>query len=555
MRYLSVCSGIEAASVAWEKLGWTPVAFSEIEPFPAAVLKHRWPEVPNLGDMTKYEEWKLGSIDLLVGGTPCQAFSVAGVRGGLDDPRGGLTLTFVRMADHFNPKWVVWENVPGVLSSKDNAFGCFLGALSGESCELKPTGDKWTDAGCVYGPKRTVVWRCLDAQYFGLAQRRKRVFVVACPRDQGDPPEILLEFEGLRRDTAPSRGSGKETSSDVAGCLRSGGQGGVPSSRGEHLVTTEAFRMQAFGEYSNDDTASTIKARDYKDATDLVTSSVVGALCARDFKGVGNQYVNEGKCLPVTIPIHDQATRHSGKRGDKRDGKGNGLGVGKEGDPCPTLTKGDKHAVLAFEPGIAKREGDPSRFVEELSPTLRSNMGDNQVAAVLYENHPNDSRVTGPLEVAPSCVSRYGTGGGNVPLVEERLVGQVDWRTAHGDGGEVSQTLKTDLAHQSGPCLAVDTYNQCLQETAIPIRSTASDICHTGGVLDHRVRSAVRRLLPLECERLQGFPDNHTLIPWKKKPADQCPDGPRYKALGNSMAVPCMRWIGTRIHNYQERNR
>ena len=483
MRYLSVCSGIEAASVAWEKLGWTPVAFSEIEPFPAAVLKHRWPEVPNLGDMTKYEEWKLGSIDLLVGGTPCQAFSVAGVRGGLDDPRGGLTLTFVRMADHFNPKWVVWENVPGVLSSKDNAFGCFLGALSGESCELKPTGDKWTDAGCVYGPKRTVVWRCLDAQYFGLAQRRKRVFVVACPRDQGDPSEILLEFEGLRRDTAPSRGSGKETSSDVAGCLRSGGQGGVPSSRGEHLVTTEAFRMQAFGEYSNDDTASTIKARDYKDATDLVTSSVVGALCARDFKGVGNQYVNEGKCLPVTIPIHDQATRHSGKRGDKRDGKGNGLGVGKDGDPCPTLTKGDKHAVL-------------------------------------YENHPNDSRVTGPLEVAPSCVSRYGTGGGNLPLVQ-----------------------------------AVDTYNQCLQETAVPIRSTASDICHTGGVLDHRVRSAVRRLLPLECERLQGFPDNHTLIPWKKKPADQCPDGPRYKALGNSMAVPCMRWIGTRIHNYQERNR
>lgn len=456
MRYLSVCSGIEAASVAWEKLGWTPVAFSEIEPFPAAVLKHRWPEVPNLGDMTKYEEWKLGSIDLLVGGTPCQAFSVAGVRGGLDDPRGGLTLTFVRMADHFNPKWVVWENVPGVLSSKDNAFGCFLGALSGEGCELKPTGDKWTDAGCVYGPKRTIVWRCLDAQYFGLAQRRKRVFVVACPRDQGDPSEILLEFEGLRRDTAPSRGSGKETSADVAGCLRSGGEGGVPSSRGEHLVTS----------YWTD------------------PNSPCDTLLARDYKGIGNQDLTTGRTLvKAVVPIHDQATRHSGKRGDKRDGKGNGLGVGKEGDPCPTLTKGDKHAVL-------------------------------------YENHPNDSRVTGPLEVAPSCVSRFGTGGGNVPLVQ-----------------------------------AVDTYNQCLQDTAVPIRSTASDICHTGGVLDHRVRSAVRRLLPLECERLQGFPDNHTLIPWKKKPADQCPDGPRYKALGNSMAVPCMRWIGTRIHNYQERNR
>jgi len=303
-------------------------------------------------------------------------------------------------------------------------------------------------------------------------------------------------------------------------------------------------------------------------------------LLARDYKGLGNQDLTTGRTLvKAVVPIHDQATRHSGKRGDKRDGKGNGLGVGKEGDPCPTLTKGDKHAVLAFEPGIAKREGDPSRFVEELSPTLRSNMGDNQVAAVLYENHPNDSRVTGPLEVAPSCVSRYGTGGGNVPLVEERLVGQVDWRTAHGDQGDISQTLKTDLAHQSGPCLAVDvynqsiskdvaptitravggtntsgpkvmavdTYNQCLQDTAVPIRSTASDICHTGGVLDHRVRSAVRRLLPVECERLQGFGDDHTLIPWRGKPASQCPDGPRYKALGNSMATTCIKWLGQRI--------
>ena len=146
MRYLSVCSGIEAASVAWEKLGWKPVAFSEIEPFPSEVLKHRWPGVPNLGDMTKYEDWKLGTIDLLVGGTPCQAFSVAGLRKGLADPRGGLSLTFCKIADHFNPKWILWENVPGVLSSKDNGFGCFLGALSGEDGELQPPGGKWADA-------------------------------------------------------------------------------------------------------------------------------------------------------------------------------------------------------------------------------------------------------------------------------------------------------------------------------------------------------------------------------------------------------------------------
>jgi len=461
MKYLSVCSGIEAASVAWESLGWTPIAFSEIEPFPASVLKHRWPMVPNLGDMTKYESWKLSdTIDLICGGTPCQAFSVAGVRKGLDDPRGGLTLTFVRMCDHFNPKWIVWENVPGVLSSKDNAFGCFLGALSGEGCELKPTGDKWTDAGCVYSPKRTIAWRCLDAQYFGLAQRRKRVFVVACPRDQGDPTEILLEFEGLRRDLAPSRGSRQDTSADVAGCLRSGGNGGVPSSRGEHIVPS----------YWND------------------PASPCDTLLARDYKGIGNQDLTTGRTLvKAVVPIHDQATRHAGKRGDRQDGKGNGLGVGKEGDPCPTLTKGDKHAVL-------------------------------------YENHPNDSRVTGPLDVAPSCVSRYGTGGGNVPLVQE--------------GGEV---------------LAFDAYNQATSDIGQAISSAASDINHTGGVLDSRVRSAVRRLLPMECERLQGFPDDHTLIPWRGKAASECPDGPRYKALGNSMAVPCMRWIGTRIHNYTKK--
>jgi DNA (cytosine-5)-methyltransferase 1 len=211
-------------------------------------------------------------------------------------------------------------------------------------------------------------------------------------------------------------------------------------------------------------------------------------LLARDYKGIGNQDLTTGRTLvKAVVPIHDQATRHAGKRGDKQDGKGNGLGVGKEGDPCPTLTKGDKHAVL-------------------------------------YENHPNDSRVTGPLDVAPSCVSRYGTGGGNVPLVQE--------------GGEV---------------LAFDAYNQATSDIGQAISSAASDINHTGGVLDSRVRSAVRRLLPMECERLQGFPDDHTLIPWRGKPASECPDGPRYKALGNSMAVPCMRWIGTRIHNYTKK--
>ena len=577
MKYLSVCSGIEAASVAWEKLGWKPVAFSEIEPFPSAVLNHHWPEVPNLGDMTKYESWKFEeAIDVLVGGTPCQAFSVAGLRKGLADPRGGLSLTFVNIADHFNPKWILWENVPGVLSSRDNGFGCFLGALAGEDGELKPPGEKWADAGCVYGPKRSIAWRCLDAQYFGVAQRRKRCFLVACPRDQGDPAKVLFEWEGLRRDTAPSRETRKGIATDAEGSLDAGCVGAIDTECGGGKLTNQTvraghilpsivnpttpqattFRMQAFGEYSDDGSASTMKARDYKDATDLVASPIVIDRAAFN-QGQNAQYkphIAHSETMDslvargphaVAIPIHDQATRNAGKRGNKQDGKGNGLGIGKPGDPCPTLTKGDKHAVL-------------------------------------YENHPNDSRVTGPLEVAPSCVSRYGTGGGNVPLVQEgvdlynqAITGDVHCplRTAGGHGApavlvqeaiafepgiasregnesrfvkEMSPTLRKDMGDNQ-VAVAVDCYNKTINSTSQTLSSSASDINHTGGVINPVDRMAVRRLTPTECERLQGFPDNHTLISWRGKPADQCPDGPRYKALGNSMAVPCMEWIGNKI--------
>ena len=550
MRYLSVCSGIEAASKAWEPIGWEPVAFSEIEPFPAAVLKHHWPKVQNLGDMTKYEQWPIqsGTIDLLVGGTPCQSFSVAGLRQGLKDPRGNLMLTYLGIAERLKPRWLVWENVPGVLSSNGGKdFGSFLGALG----EL---GYRWA-------------YRVLDAQWFGVAQRRRRVFVVAHLGKGNLAAKVLFESESVRRDTAPSREARKGVATDaeagfgvsptITQCK--GSRGGCSSEAISEITAVQqatAFRMQAFGEYSDDGSASTMKARDYKDATDLVASPIVIDRAAFN-QGQNAQYkphIAHSETMDslvargphaVAIPIHDQATRNAGKRGDKQDGKGNGLGVGKPGDPCPTLTKGDKHAVL-------------------------------------YENHPNDSRITGPHDVAPSCVSRYGTGGGNVPLVQEaipfrdpsptltsKMQGQAGWapynEDAHLVGAvafepgiatregsesrfvkELSPTLRKEMGDNQ-VAVAVDTYNHALQEKAIPIRSTASDICHTGGVINAKDRMAVRRLTPRECERLQGFNDDHTLIPWRNKPADQCPDGPRYKALGNSMAVPCMAWIGKRI--------
>ena len=190
MRYLSVCSGIEAATAAWHPLGWEPVAFSEVDAFPSAVLKHHYPSVPNWGDMTKFQEWPDADVDVLVGGTPCQSFSVAGLRQGLDDPRGSLMLVYLAIARRYRPRWLVWENVPGVLSADGGrAFGSLLGGLA----ELG------------YG----FAYRVLDAQYFGVAQRRRRVFVVGCLGDWRRAAAVLSERESLSGHPAPRREKGQ----------------------------------------------------------------------------------------------------------------------------------------------------------------------------------------------------------------------------------------------------------------------------------------------------------------------------------------------------------
>ena len=235
MRFGSVCSGIEAATMAWTPLGWEAAWLSEIEPFPCAVLAHHYPEVPNLGDMTtiatRILTGEVEAPEVFTGGTPCQAFSVAGLRQSLSDDRGNLSLKFVEIADAIDhvrtsrgddPSIIIWENVPGVLSTKDNAFGCFLGALAGESVPLHAPGGRWSNAGCVYGPQRAIAWRTLDAQFFGVAQRRRRVFVVASARDGFDPAAVLFEFDGMRRDSAPSR----EARQEVAGTISSRTSGG-----------------------------------------------------------------------------------------------------------------------------------------------------------------------------------------------------------------------------------------------------------------------------------------------------------------------------------------
>lgn len=397
----SVCSGIEAASAAWEPLGWNAAWFAEIEPFPCSVLAHQYPNVTNLGDMTaiaaRVRDGSVEAPDILVGGTPCQAFSVAGARAGLADPRGQLTLAYVDLANAIDsaralrgeqPAITVWENVPGVLSSKDNAFGCFLGALAGEGCELQPPGGKWKDAGCVYGPQRAIAWRILDAQFFGLAQRRRRVFVVSSARKGFNPATVLFEFEGVRRDTPPSREAGEEFASRAARSVALRGRdGGATAELGD-------------------------------DASGCLRASSGG---------------------------------------------------------------GDKPHVLA--PTIAFSCKDHGADAGSLAPTLRS------------MNSVNSNQNAGG-QVAVAYGIRTANTSSNGWGIQEELTHTLD--TAHGIA--VSKSL------------------------------------------------AVRRLTPRECERLQGFPDDYTLIPWRKKPASECPDGPRYKALGNSMAVPVMRWIGSRIH-------
>ena len=424
----SVCSGIEAASVAWEPLGWRASWFAEIEPFPSAVLAYHWPQVTNLGDMTKIRErvtsGEVSAPDVLVGGTPCQAFSVAGARKSLSDDRGQLTLEYVRLLNEIDaarsirgeqPAIAVWENVPGVLNTKDNAFGCLLGALAGEECELQPPGKKWGNAGCVFGPQGAVAWRVLDAQYFGVPQRRRRVFVVSSAREGFNPAEVLFEFDGVRRDSAPSRETGQDSTAGV----------GV------------GFAESSFGQYR-------------ECATDSGTLKRSGGVLAA-FQSVEAGHI-------VVHGTQDPLTNNA------------------------AFPLGQENVVL-FEPRSA--DGVPRIPSDQtLCPTLNTMSGGQREPCIAYG-------------IPGNWIGRKPENGGNA----------------------------TEPMMNIEPC---QTKNQ-------------------GGIgIRHGL---VRRLTPIECERLQGFPDNHTQIPYRNKPAEQCPDGPRYAACGNSMAVPVMNWIGRRIQD------
>ena len=315
MDYLSVCSGIEAATVAWEPLGFKAVAFCEIDAFPSAVLAHHWPLVPNIGSMlSACELLRTGLLPppaVLVGGTPCQSYSAAGKRAGLEDPRGQLTLAYVEILNTIDSLRgvgdecvCVWENVPGVLSDAGNAFGQFLGKLAGEDCELLPSGGKWSNAGCVFGPQRSIAWRVLDAQYFGVAQRRRRVFVVASARQGFDPCKVLFEFDGLRRDFAPSREAGQEVAGTLASRTTGCGFPGTDEARSGYL-TMHGFNFEQFSDGGV--LSPTLTATEHKGKTMVYPGYVLPTLVSngdahsgfRDEGGLVESSMSVRRLMPV----------------------------------------------------------------------------------------------------------------------------------------------------------------------------------------------------------------------------------------------------------------
>lgn len=545
-RYVSIFSGVEAATLAWEPLGWEPVAFSEIEPFPCAVLAERWPDVPNLGDITKID-WKEeidGAIDLVVGGSPCQSFSVAGKREGLKGA-SGLMFEYIRCVQELRPRWFLWENVPGALTSED---GGAFGQLLREMDELG----------------YSLAWRVLDAQFFRVAQRRRRLFLVGHLGAES-PAEVLFEPDCLSGNPQSSREKRKELArragrsaaragfkysaaprantigyaeeqantltadwhapavlplsgtgqhymamsqygTEVAGCLTARGDSSPCADRGQNIVCMTGTQAHC---HISDEIAGCLTAHMGKDDAPVVVDG-------------------------TNIQTYVCETAHSGS---------NGLGVGMS-DVFPTLDTSSGPAVWARENSVLS----PFGFAQNVRNEVRI-VGDGTISGALAAN-PGMKQTTfvctgGTYPINEQVATRdkklgrgtaLGIGADGDPAFA--LMANHPHMVAAGSGSE--PIAMGNLNAHTAICRNVCPTLKCGGDGAMVASETADKIMEANPML-------VRRLTPLECERLQGFPDGHTLIGWKGKPAEECPDGPRYKAIGNSMAVPVMRWIGKRI--------
>jgi DNA (cytosine-5)-methyltransferase 1 len=468
-RYASICDGIGAVHVAWKPLGWQCAWTSEIAPFPAAVVEQRW-GFPNLGDMTAITQEQIsayGQLSLLVGGTPCQSFSVAGLRKGLADPRGNLALAFLGLADKARPHWVVWENVPGVLSvDRGEAFGSILGGLG----EL---GYGWA-------------YRILDAQYVrvdgyerAVPQRRRRVFVVGHLGDWRRAAAVLFERCCLSGNPAPRREAGQGLAADVVGSLTASGGGTerTGESRGQDPVVAHSLRGEGH-DASEDGTGRGVP---------LWPCPVAATLDAHygDKQGLGDQHIRGGQ---VSLCL----TSHYAKGGDPEVDQ---LLIANEGgfsQPTPF----DTTQITSPENGCNPQPGAPC--------------------------HPLAARAHPPAIA-------FG------------------WQNSSSQGDSVSDQITPSLDKSKTPAVAFQSSQSGVREgeTHATLDANNGSRRHNGAI----TQGGVRRLTPRECERLQGFPDDFTAITYKGKPAA---DSPRYKALGNSMAVNAMRWIGRRIQMMEE---
>jgi DNA (cytosine-5)-methyltransferase 1 len=503
MKYLSLCSGIEAATVAWHPLGWEAVAYSEIERFPSEVLAHHYPNTPNLGDMTKFKEWtNVSDVDVLVGGTPCQSFSVAGLRKGLDDPRGNLMLTYLAIAKRYRPNWLVWENVPGVLSSNGGRdFGSFLGGL----------------AECGYG----FAYRVLDAQFFGVAQRRRRVFVVGYLGDWRLAAAVLFERHSLQGHPAPSR----EKRQGVTGSVRKG----VDVSDYDVAGTLDkGIPGRGIGHNGNYDSQVVSRFIGISSSGD---PDLMNTLCATDAEKWGsNEWVKEGKAVLQPIALAENTIGRQPHNG------GNGDGF-TDGGPMYTLNATGVHGVA--QPIAYAFDSLSSNSMKSANPASGCNEVD--VSKALDTSRGLDPSCNqGGIGVAQPIA--YNISPGKGALKED----------IHVTDADATKTLDASASnpamHQGGTAIVQSVVAPTLTAANDPSRSPQSSEVTQQVYSVYQSSMAVRRLTPIECERLQGFPDSYTDIKSKNKPT---PDGPRYKALGNSMAVPVMAWIGQRIQEVE----
>lgn len=528
LRLGSLFDGIGGFPLSAVRNGILPVWASEIEPFPIQVTKQMFPEMLHVGDITKLKGTELPAVDIITGGSPCQDLSIAGKRAGLSGERSGLFMEQIRIVKEMRktdakrqrgnetanpcgivPRFMVWENVPGAFSSSN---GEDFRAVLEEICRIadhtvsvpRPPAGRWKSAGAILGSGFSVAWRVLDAQYWGVPQRRKRIFLVA---DFGgtSAPEILFKQESLPGYPAQISRTGQGASGETQ---RSAGDPGGDQ------IDTEGF--MAFHINQREET--------------IDLGQVSGALMAT--RNMQMQTFIAGfpdQQKEPTLCLNDQG-------GQVMD--------------CSVDVAGTLRAQMSGHPPLVfDNHGQDLRFtgpVEKAQAVTASyGMGGNTQSLVLFENHGIDGRYTGPLPVSPTLSARSGTGGNNLPLIAEEpdsycIAGNIiDRESKNGGNGfgyqeDISYTLNTADRH-AVYSRQFGNYSQersvASTECARQYKDATDLVCQPG--VD---RNLIRRLTPLECERLQGFPDGWTLI-------DGASDSARYKALGNSVAIPCVTFV------------